>query len=131
MPSNPTEARPLRILVIDDEANIRVTLGSVWKSAVTRWFSAPMPRTPWPPSPVSHSTHLSRRAAWRNQWAGLIPLILAESPWAKIVVITAYASAETAIIAMDRGAADYLPKPFTPPRFNLSREKWWNSESWN
>jgi NtrC-family two-component system response regulator AlgB len=36
------------------------------------------------------------------------------SPWIRIVIITAYASVETAIEAMKRGAADYLSKPFTP-----------------
>jgi len=49
----------------------------------------------------------------------LIPAMLAQCPWAKVIVITAYASAETAMLAMDRGAADYLPKPFTPAQVQL------------
>ena len=49
----------------------------------------------------------------------LIPAMLAQYPWAKVIVITAYASAETAMLAMDRGAADYLPKPFTPAQVQL------------
>jgi NtrC-family two-component system response regulator AlgB len=43
-----------------------------------------------------------------------IPDLIALSPWLKIVVITAYASVETAVEALKRGAVDYLPKPFTP-----------------
>ena len=49
----------------------------------------------------------------------LISPMLAQCPWAKVIVITAYASAETAMMAMDRGAADYLPKPFTPAQVQL------------
>ena len=35
-------------------------------------------------------------------------------PWMKIIVITAYATVESAVRAMREGAADYLGKPFTP-----------------
>jgi two-component system, NtrC family, response regulator AlgB len=35
-------------------------------------------------------------------------------PRLQVVVFTAYASIETAVEAMRRGAADYIPKPFTP-----------------
>ena len=41
-----------------------------------------------------------------------IPQLLSENPWTRIIVITAYASVETAVEAMKRGASDYLPKPF-------------------
>ena len=34
-----------------------------------------------------------------------------------VVVVTAYATIETAVEAMRRGAFDYLPKPFTPDHF--------------
>lgn len=49
----------------------------------------------------------------------LIPALLADSPWLKIIVITAYASVETAVEAMRRGAVDYIPKPFTPEQVRL------------
>ena len=39
-----------------------------------------------------------------------------ENPNVAIVVITAYATVETAVEAIRRGAWDYLPKPFTPAR---------------
>ena len=41
----------------------------------------------------------------------------------KIVVITAYASIDTAVEAMRRGAADYIPKPFTPAQVLLTVRK--------
>ncbi len=53
----------------------------------------------------------------------LLPRLAAAAPELKVVVITAYASVETAVEAMRRGAADYLPKPFTPAQIDLTLEK--------
>ena len=44
----------------------------------------------------------------------VLPKLLAESPQLSVVVVTAYATFETAVEAIKRGATDYLPKPFTP-----------------
>ena len=44
----------------------------------------------------------------------LLPELLKVDPRLDVVVFTAYASIETAVEAMRRGAVDYLPKPFTP-----------------
>ncbi|SHO42795.1 sigma-54-dependent transcriptional regulator [Desulfopila aestuarii] len=41
----------------------------------------------------------------------------------QIVVITAYATVETAVSAIRMGAADYLPKPFVPGQLDLLLEK--------
>jgi NtrC-family two-component system response regulator AlgB len=53
---------------------------------------------------------------WLGSESGLeaVPEILRRQPGIGIVVITAYASYETAVEAIKRGAVDYLPKPFTP-----------------
>jgi NtrC-family two-component system response regulator AlgB len=53
----------------------------------------------------------------------LLPRLLAAAPGLKVVVITAYASVETAVEALRRGAADYLAKPFTPAQIDLTLEK--------
>jgi NtrC-family two-component system response regulator AlgB len=50
----------------------------------------------------------------------LIPVLLAETPWMKIIVITAYASIDTAVQAMKLGAADYVSKPFEPGQVRLA-----------
>jgi NtrC-family two-component system response regulator AlgB len=42
----------------------------------------------------------------------LLPRLIAANPNLHIVVMTAFASFETAVQAMKAGAADYLPKPF-------------------
>lgn len=44
----------------------------------------------------------------------LIPRLLGQAPWMKVVLITAHSSVETAVEAMRKGAADYLTKPVDP-----------------
>ena len=44
----------------------------------------------------------------------LLPALLEISPRLTVVVVTAFASIETAVEAMRRGAFDYIPKPCTP-----------------
>jgi NtrC-family two-component system response regulator AlgB len=53
----------------------------------------------------------------------LIPALLAATPWLKIIVVTAYASVDTAVEAMRRGATDYIPKPFTPAQITMAVRK--------
>jgi len=50
----------------------------------------------------------------RESGLALLPDLLRRRPGVGVVVITAYASFESAVEAMRLGAADYLPKPFTP-----------------
>ena len=53
-------------------------------------------------------------------WLGIVGVIPVEvgslnrDPEVPVIMITAYASIETAIAATKRGAYDFLPKPFTP-----------------
>ena len=49
----------------------------------------------------------------------LVPQLLKTSPWLKIVVITAFASIDTAVEAVKKGAMDYLPKPFSTEQVDL------------
>ena len=53
---------------------------------------------------------------WLGKEAGLslLPEILRRQPEIGVIVITAFASFESAVEAMKLGAVDYLPKPFTP-----------------
>jgi NtrC-family two-component system response regulator AlgB len=50
----------------------------------------------------------------QEQGLDLLPELLRLAPGLSVVVITAYATVDTAVEAMRRGAEDYLPKPFTP-----------------
>jgi NtrC-family two-component system response regulator AlgB len=53
---------------------------------------------------------------WLQGESGLavLPEILRRQPGIGLIVITAFATFETAVEAMKLGAVDYLPKPFTP-----------------
>src|SRR5919198_3743088 len=53
---------------------------------------------------------------WLGSESGLtvLPEIWRRQPGIGVIVITAFASFETAVEAMKLGAVDYLPKPFTP-----------------
>jgi NtrC-family two-component system response regulator AlgB len=50
----------------------------------------------------------------REKGLDVLPALLRLAPGLAVVVVTAYATIETAVEAMRRGAFDYLPKPFTP-----------------
>jgi NtrC-family two-component system response regulator AlgB len=117
-------ASPLRILIIDDEPNIRKTL------AVSLSLDG---HTVVTASRADEALNEVRRQSFDTAFVDLrlgtdtgldlLPRLAAESPWTKLVVMTAYASVETAVEAMKRGAADYLPKPFTPAQIRLVLER--------
>jgi NtrC-family two-component system response regulator AlgB len=110
----------LAILIIDDEPNIRKTLAIALEAEGNRVMA------------VSNFKDAVAEASRRffdmalvdlrlgtESGLELIPVLLTNCPWLKIVVITAYASIDTAVEAMRRGAFDYLPKPFTPDQVML------------
>src|ERR1700679_4252450 len=53
---------------------------------------------------------------WLGAESGLdlLPEILRRQPGVAVIVITAFATFESAVQAMKLGAVDYLPKPFQP-----------------
>ena len=53
----------------------------------------------------------------------LLQLIKEKSPSTEVIMITAYASTDTAIQAMKRGAYDYIIKPFNNDEILLTIEK--------
>jgi NtrC-family two-component system response regulator AlgB len=115
---------PLNILVVDDEANIRKTLSVCLETeghkviAVSNFQDA-----------LAEASRRSFELAFVDLRLGtedgldLIPALLATTPWLKIIVITVYASIDTAVEAMRRGANDYIPKPFTPAQIRLAVRK--------
>jgi NtrC-family two-component system response regulator AlgB len=114
----------LNILIVDDEANIRRTLSVSLESeghrvvAVSNFQDA-----------LAEASRRSFDLAFVDLRLGtddglnLIAPLLAATPWLKIIVITAYASVDTAVEAMRRGATDYIPKPFTPAQVRLAVRK--------
>ena len=59
----------------------------------------------------------------QEQGMDLLPRLLSMAPGLHVVVVTAYATIETAVEAMRRGAFDYLPKPFTPDQLRIVLER--------
>jgi two-component system, NtrC family, response regulator AlgB len=53
----------------------------------------------------------------------LLPEMFRRQPGAGIIVITAFATFETAVEAMKLGAVDYLPKPFTPEQVRAAARR--------
>src|SRR6188768_1485587 len=104
----------LRVLVVDDERNIRATLAVCLEGdgcEVTQASSgaealAAAARTAF------DIAFLDLRLAEENG-LDVLPKLAAANPGASIVVVTAYATVDTAVEAMRRGAWDYLAKPFT------------------
>ena len=110
----------LSILIVDDEPNIRKTLAIALEAEGHRVVA------------VSNLKDAMAEASRRffdmalvdlrlgtESGMELIPALRTACPWMKVVVITAYASIDTAVEAMRRGAFDYLPKPFTPDQLLL------------
>jgi NtrC-family two-component system response regulator AlgB len=68
---------------------------------------------------------------WLGDRSGIdaIPEILRHAPGSGVIVITAFATFESAVEAMRRGATDYLPKPFTPDQVRLATRRFLESSS--
>jgi NtrC-family two-component system response regulator AlgB len=113
--SIPPAEPKLRVLVIDDEKNIRATLSLCLEQTgcqVTAVSSAE--------SALSALAQQLYDLAFLDVRLGdssgldLIAKLLVDCPNLLVVVITAYATIDSAVEAIKRGASDYLPKPFTP-----------------
>lgn len=115
-----TEPTDIRVLVIDDEKHIRATLSLCLEQAGCDVEVAA--------GPEEALAALRRRPfdlAFLDLRLGeaggldLLPRLLEQRPDLSVVVITAYATFETAVEAVKRGATDYLAKPFTPSQIRL------------
>ena len=114
----------LQILVVDDEVHIRKAIAMCLEieghpvMAVSNFEDAVEEIK----KRVFDIAFLDLRLGTKNG-LDLIPYLQFHSPHAKIVVITAYASIDSAIEAIRKGATDYIPKPFTPGQIKIIVEK--------
>jgi NtrC-family two-component system response regulator AlgB len=115
----------LNVLVVDDEINIRkmlaICLETDGHSVVTVSNAA---------DALAESARQSfdlalvdLRLGIAEEGLALIPELIAQSPWMKVVIITAHGSIDSAVETMKRGAVDYLLKPFTPAQVKLVAER--------
>ena len=110
----------MNVLVIDDDASLRRTLRlslellghhAVEARDSARAFEI-LQRQPF------EVAFLDLRLA-QEQGLDILPRLLQLAPDLQVVVVTAYATIESAVEAMRRGAFDYLPKPFTPDQLRV------------
>jgi NtrC-family two-component system response regulator AlgB len=122
--SETAEPQPLsRVLIVDDERNIRKTLAvclesmgcHVEEAATSASALEALARSPFDLAFVD-------LRLGKEDGLELLPRLLAERPGLDVVMITAYATFDTAVEAIKRGARDYLPKPFTPAQIRQAVE---------
>ncbi len=104
-----------RVLVVDDERNIRAMLRVCLEQVgceVREAGSAEAALAALASGPTDLAFVDLRLGT--GSGLDLLPALLAEDANLDVVVVTAYASIDTAMEAVRRGARDYLPKPFTP-----------------
>src|SRR4029077_14702045 len=110
----------MNILVIDDAASLRrtlrVSLEILGHRAVEAGDSEDTLRLL---ASQSFDVALLDLRLAQEQGLDVLPRILRAAPGLCVVVVPAYATIETAVEAMRRGAADYLPKPFTPDQLRV------------
>jgi two-component system, NtrC family, response regulator AlgB len=114
----------LRVLIIDDEQNIRrttaIALEAMGHEAVGVDTGAAALKLLG--SESFDVAFLDLKLDSENG-LDLLPQLLKRGPGLDIVVLTAFASVETAVEAMRRGAVDYIPKPFTPDQIRHVLDK--------
>jgi NtrC-family two-component system response regulator AlgB len=114
----------MNILIIDDESSLRRTLRIALETMGHRVAEASDSR-----QTLELLGHRHFEAAFldlrlgREKGLELLPEMLKLAPGLDAIVITAYATIETAVEAMRRGAFDYLPKPYTPEQLRLVLER--------
>jgi NtrC-family two-component system response regulator AlgB len=114
----------LSVLVVDDEKNIRHALRICLETMDVAVVEAAAPQAALEAAgrTMFDLVFLDLRLGAQSGM-DLIPELLAANPNVVIVVVTAYATIETAVEAIRRGAWDYLPKPFTPAQIRHLLER--------
>jgi NtrC-family two-component system response regulator AlgB len=105
----------VNVLIIDDDPGIRETLrtaietqGHRVETAVSGSAAEKKLRTD------SFEVAFLDLRLGRESGLDLLPDLLTLSPRLAVIVVTAYSSVESAVTAIQRGAFDYLAKPFKP-----------------
>src|SRR5262245_29782429 len=110
----------MNVLLIDDDRNLRKSLRMALETLNHRVTEARDGSQAQ--AAVAHTGFdvalLDLRLA-QEHGLDVLPALLQRDPGLPVVIVTAYATIETAVEAMRRKALDYLPKPFTPDQLRL------------
>jgi two-component system, NtrC family, response regulator AlgB len=118
------ESPHLSVLVVDDEPSIRKRLSFSLEAEGHRVVAVSNPRDALTEARQRFfDMALIDLRLGTESGMDLISALGAACPWTKSVVITAYASIDSTVEAMRRGAFDYLPKPFTHGQVALLAQK--------
>jgi NtrC-family two-component system response regulator AlgB len=114
-PWAPATPRPFKVLVIDDEREMRDAL-----SISVRMLGCKVDAAETSDAALARVRVDSYALAFCDLMLGdgngidLVPKLLALNPNLQIIVVTGFATFETAVKAVKAGASDYLQKPFDP-----------------
>jgi two-component system, NtrC family, response regulator AlgB len=114
----------LKILIVDDESNIRKMLSMVLEADghnITQAGTYEEAINEVGKSNFDLAFVDLRLGA--DSGLDLMAHIKNMSPTLAVVIITAYASIDTAVEALKKGASDYLQKPFTPSQVTMAVRK--------
>jgi NtrC-family two-component system response regulator AlgB len=105
----------MNILIVDDERNIQRTLMLALESMGHESMAAQNGAAALKElKEESYDVVFLDLKLGQENGLDVLQDILRASPHTEVIVFTAFASIDTAVEAMRRGAFDYLPKPFTP-----------------
>jgi NtrC-family two-component system response regulator AlgB len=106
---------PLDVLIVDDEKNIRITLAMCLEGLGCHVVQAPDAK-----AALAAVDRRPRDLAFLDLRLGeasgleVLPELLRRNPGLDVVMITAHGTIQSAVEAVQRGAREFLPKPFTP-----------------
>jgi len=113
-----------KILVVDDEKGICENVHKILAKKnyeVTQALSAQEALEKM--AKDSYSLLISDIVMPEKNGLELLKLVKEQWPLTKVIIMTAYASTDTAMKAIRLGALDYIPKPFTPKEIRDTVEK--------
>jgi NtrC-family two-component system response regulator AlgB len=104
-----------KLLVVDDEKNIRLTLTTLFESAGHQVTTAEKAQEAlaFLAQEGNFDLVLSDYRMAEVNGLELLQQIKRESPALPVILMTAYATVENAVAALKSGATDYITKPFT------------------
>ena len=114
----------MNVLIIDDDLGIRETLGTALQTQGHRVETAASPAAAEKKlrDESFEVAFLDLRLGTENG-LDILPDLLRLAPRLAVIVITAYSSVESAVTAIQRGAFDYLAKPFKPAQIAQMLER--------
>ena len=114
----------MRVLVLDDEKNIRQALAMAIESAGHTVATAATGAEAFKRlEEESFQAVFLDLKLQQESGLDLLGKLLSSAPNISVVIVTAYASIETAVEAMRRGAFDFLAKPCTPDQVRQVLER--------